>query len=153
MEYKYKWRVRYVSFLTLKVNLFLNLNLTRGQFYQHSTCSFYLQRSWKHKKTVKLSVFLRFQDLHKQKLLVECWWNWHKDGLFRKAYCLIVKYCLFSYRLENKDFLGKGPDKNFTIYFPIMFKLAKKLELASMMNLTDKYSSTPFQVKSSYSVM
>ncbi len=28
------------------------------------------------KKTVKLSVFLRFWDLRMQKLLVECWWNW-----------------------------------------------------------------------------
>jgi len=29
------------------------------------------------KKTVKLSVFLRFPDLRVQKLLIECWWNWH----------------------------------------------------------------------------
>jgi len=28
------------------------------------------------KKTVKLSVFLRFLDLRAQKLLVEHWWNW-----------------------------------------------------------------------------
>ncbi len=29
------------------------------------------------KKTVKLSVFLRFWDLQAQKLLLEPWWNWH----------------------------------------------------------------------------
>jgi prolyl 4-hydroxylase len=34
---------------------------------------------------------------------------------------------------------------NYTINFPLMFKLSKKLELATQMNSTGKYSSTDFQ--------
>ena len=34
---------------------------------------------------------------------------------------------------------------NYTINFPVMFKLAKKLELATQLNVTVKYSSTLFQ--------
>jgi hypothetical protein len=34
---------------------------------------------------------------------------------------------------------------NYTVHFPLMFKLAKKLELATQMNTTAKYSSTQFQ--------
>ncbi len=45
------------------------------QFYQLSTSSFSADPK-STKKTVKLSVFLRFQDLRAQKLLVEHWWNW-----------------------------------------------------------------------------
>ncbi len=37
--------------------------------------SFYLCRSQKPKDSQVSSVFLRFLDLHAQKLLVKCWWN------------------------------------------------------------------------------
>ncbi len=39
----------------------------------------YMGRSQEHKKTVKLSVFLRFRNLRTQKLLIDCWWNWPFD--------------------------------------------------------------------------
>ena len=34
---------------------------------------------------------------------------------------------------------------NYTVHHPVMFKLAQKLELATQMNVTGKYSSTEFQ--------
>jgi prolyl 4-hydroxylase len=34
---------------------------------------------------------------------------------------------------------------NYTIHYPLMFKLAQKFELATQMNVTGKYSSTEFQ--------
>jgi len=40
------------------------------QFHQHFTCSFCERGAQKHKKTVKSSIFLRFQDLRSQKLHV-----------------------------------------------------------------------------------
>jgi len=35
---------------------------TQGQFHQPSMSSFYMRRFWKHKKTVKLSVFFAFLE-------------------------------------------------------------------------------------------
>ncbi len=49
--------------------------------------------------------------------------------------------------LENKDYTGKGSPKNYTVHFPNMFRLSKRLELATRMNVTDKHSSTMYQVK------
>ena len=49
-------------------------------------------------------------------------------------------------RLESKDVSLEELPSNYTIMFPNMFKLAKKLELATGMNITRKFSSTPFQV-------
>ena len=46
------------------------ITITRGQFHQHFTHSFYARRSQKRKKTVNLSCFLRFQDLRTLKLRV-----------------------------------------------------------------------------------
>ncbi len=50
------------------------LILSKAQFQQCFTCSFYACRPQKRKKTVKS--FLRFWDLRSQKLLIERWWNW-----------------------------------------------------------------------------
>jgi len=38
-------------------------NVAQGSSHQRSTYSFYAHGAQKHKKTVKSSVFLRFQDL------------------------------------------------------------------------------------------
>jgi len=51
---------------------------SRGRFYQH----FYKQPLLKKIPTAQkdrevIPVFLRFWDLHLQKLLVKCWWNGH----------------------------------------------------------------------------
>ena len=48
-------------------------------------------------------------------------------------------------RLESKDPSLTELPSNYTIKFPNMFKLAKKLELATGMNITMRHSSTPFQ--------
>jgi len=65
------------------VNICQNCSSTSiwGQFHQPSMSSFYPLRSRKHKNTVKLSGFLRFWDLNKQKLHVEHKWNWHQKYL------------------------------------------------------------------------
>ncbi len=45
----------------------------RGQFHQHYTSRFYTCRFQKRKKDRQVaSLFLRFRDLHMQKLFVEC---------------------------------------------------------------------------------
>ena len=49
-------------------------------------------------------------------------------------------------RLESKDFSLNELPSNYTVIFPVMFKLAKKLELATGLNITMKHSATPFQV-------
>jgi len=45
------------------VNFLPSRMYSRRQFHQRSTFSFYARRSQKHKKTVKLSIFLHFWDL------------------------------------------------------------------------------------------
>ncbi len=57
-------------------NLFM-FCISWGKFHQCSTSSFYACRSQKRKKCIQVvSLFLRFWDLHTQKLLIKCWWNW-----------------------------------------------------------------------------
>ena len=47
--------------------------------------------------------------------------------------------------IQYDDYNEKDDRFNYTINFPLMFKLAKKLELATQMNITGKYSATEFQ--------
>jgi len=84
------------------------------------------------KKTGKLSVFFCFWDLCLQKLLVECWWNWHPGlisptrlcAAFTRADPNIKKYSqsvslfapLWSSRIKtaSKMLVILTPDVNFT---------------------------------------
>ena len=50
------------------------------------------------------------------------------------------------YDLENEKISAKMDPQNYTIQLPILFRLAKKLELATRMNITNKYSSSPYEV-------
>ena len=47
-------------------------------------------------------------------------------------------------KMENKELWST--QENYTIVNPIMFKLTRKIELATRFNISDKYSSTPYQV-------
>jgi hypothetical protein len=47
--------------------------------------------------------------------------------------------------IEYEDYNEANDMFNYTVNFPLMLKLAKKLELATQMNITAKYSSTAFQ--------
>ena len=47
--------------------------------------------------------------------------------------------------IEYDDYNEANDRFNYTINFPLMFKLSKKLELATQMNVTGKYSATDFQ--------
>ncbi len=61
-----------------------------GQFHQLSKSSFCDCRSSKHKKQQSsYQSFLHLWDLHAQKLLVECWWNWPLIALL----CWLMQNC------------------------------------------------------------
>ena len=47
-------------------------------------------------------------------------------------------------RMESKEVWNTK--SNYTVVNPIMFKLTRKIELATGFNVSDKYSSTPYQV-------
>jgi hypothetical protein len=47
--------------------------------------------------------------------------------------------------ISYDDYNEFNDPTNYTVNFPLMFKLAKKLELATQLNVTGKYSSTHFQ--------
>ncbi len=88
-----------VTYSHLLVGMWTNHKLlwytTWGQFHQSSTSSFYLRRSQKRKKRhSSCHYFLRFWDLHAQKLLIECWWNWPQVGVLEKKGERKPKKCL-----------------------------------------------------------
>ncbi len=52
-------------------------DVSRCQFHQRSTSSFYACRSQKRKKRQSsCQSFLGFWNLRGQKLVIKCWWNW-----------------------------------------------------------------------------
>jgi hypothetical protein len=52
-------------------------------------------------------------------------------------------------KMESKEVWSTN--RNYTVINPIMFKLTKKIELATGFNVSDAYSSTPYQVTSARS--
>ncbi len=106
------------SFLTAKL---FDIGVSRGQFHQHFTSSFYVCRSQKRKKYSKVvSLFWSFRDLRTQKLLVERWWNWPQVAF---CYCfsfqmvVMTYYTLYTMNFEHWE-VWKGKDVAYCVVVP-----------------------------------
>ena len=82
----------------------------------------------------------RVRDNHGQKILPKYLKRDKKkrQTVHKTVQCWIQDIMYDDYNQENDLF-------NYTINFPLMFKLSKKLELATQMNVTGKYSASDFQ--------
>ena len=76
------------------------------------------------------------------------WHEFKKGGKKAKIVDKTVQHWIndINYLFPMTDVTLPDDDKSFEILDPILFKLSKKFELATQLNLTDKYSSSEYQV-------
>jgi len=65
----------FFKWIAIKFTFQIEVSFTPSTFYQQFLCT----QIQKAQKDLQLDcLFLRFWDLFKENLLIECWWNWHQ---------------------------------------------------------------------------